>query len=120
MRGSRTIRRAQALFDHEAAGDARATNVLDAWAGPLRAAIDSVVAALDPELVVLGGGLGAFAVRALQRAPALSPWYQCPVVGARLGDEAGAIGAGLAALQAAVPARTARPALAPETADAPQ
>ncbi len=109
---------AQALFDCEAAGDARATRVLDMWAGPLRAAIDSIVAALDPELVVLGGGLGAFAVRALGRVPALSPWYQCRIVGARLGDEAGAIGAGLAALHAAVPARTTRPPLAPETADA--
>ena len=104
---------AQALFDLEAAGDARATRVLDAWAAPLRSAIDSIVAALDPELVVLGGGLGGFAVRALGRAPALSPWYECAVVGARLGDEAGAIGAGLAALAAALPARPAAPVLAP-------
>jgi glucokinase len=47
--------------------------------------------------VVLGGGLGAAAVRALERVPAVSPWFQYPVAAARLGDEAGVIGAALAA-----------------------
>jgi len=89
---------AEALFEREADGDAAASRVLDAWARPLRAAIDSAVAAVDPEIVILGGGLGGTAHRALLRAPAVSPWYQCPVTAASLGDEAGVIGAALMAL----------------------
>ena len=79
-------------------GDARATTVLNHWALPLRAAIDSIVAVLDPERVVLGGGLGRAAASALSRAPALSPWYQAPVVAAALGDKAGVIGGAWAAM----------------------
>lgn len=74
-------------------------SVLKDWASPLRAAIDSLVATLDPERVVLGGGLGAAACQALARFPAISPWYQCDVVAARLGDDAGVIGAALAGLE---------------------
>jgi glucokinase len=77
-------------------GDARAIRVIQAWAGPLRAAIDSIVATVDPELFLLGGGLGGAACAALEWAPAPSPWYQCPVRPATLGDDAGVIGAALA------------------------
>lgn len=90
--------RVQALLRAADAGDAGAGRVLDRWIGPLRAAIDSMVAAVAPELVLLGGGLGVVAHRALARAPALAPWYQCPVSAASLGDDAGVIGAGLSAL----------------------
>jgi glucokinase len=83
-------------------GDPRATTVLDHWALPLRAAIDSIVAVLDPERVLLGGGLGWAAASALSRAPALSPWYQAPVVAAALGDNAGVIGGAWAAMNPAV------------------
>lgn len=86
------------LFAREAEGDAAAARVLEAWARPLRAAIDSTVAAFDPDLVLLGGGLGHAAKRALARSPALAPWYQCPVEAAALGDEAGIIGGALCAL----------------------
>ena len=79
-------------------GDALASKVLALWANPLRAAIDSAVAAFDPELVLLGGGLGIAAHRALARFPAVAAWYQCPVEPAALGDRAGVIGAGLTAL----------------------
>ena len=89
---------ADTLFAQEAAGDAAASAILDQWVLPLRAAIDSMVAALDPEVVVLGGGLGTAAHQALARAPALSPWYRCPVTAARLGDDAGVIGAAISAL----------------------
>lgn len=75
-----------------------ADEVLRRWAGAWRDAIDTVVAALDPELVVLGGGLGAAAVEALEACrPGTSAWFECPVVAARLGDDAGVIGAGLRA-----------------------
>lgn len=87
-----------ALFEWEADGDASARAVLDAWAVPLRDAIDSMVAAFDPEMVVLGGGLGGAARRALMRAPARSSWFQYPIVAARLGDDAGVIGAALSAM----------------------
>lgn len=80
-------------------GDARATRVIKAWAVPLRAAIDSIVASVDPELFLLGGGLGATACAALEWAPALSPWYQCPVRPAVLGDDAGVIGAAFAGMK---------------------
>jgi glucokinase len=56
------------------------------------------VAVLDPDLVVLGGGLGAAAAAALEASfPVTSEWFECPVVAARLGDDAGVIGAGLRA-----------------------
>ncbi|ESY96543.1 ROK family protein [Mesorhizobium sp. LNHC229A00] len=88
------------LFARDAAGDIQARGILAAWAKPLRAAIDTTVALFDPDLVLLGGGLGRAAHKALGHAPALAPWYQCPVAPAGLGDDAGAIGAGLQALSA--------------------
>jgi glucokinase len=93
---------AEDLLRDAAHGDERASRILGQWARPLRAAIDSAVAAFDPELVLLGGGLGVAARRALKDFPAISPWYQCPVEAASLGDRAGVIGAGLSAL-AAIP-----------------
>ncbi|PDQ18993.1 transcriptional regulator, partial [Mesorhizobium sanjuanii] len=86
------------LFARDAAGDIQARGVLEAWARPLRAAIDTTVAVLDPDLVLLGGGLGRAAHKALACAQALAPWYQCKVEPAQLGDDAGVIGAGLQAL----------------------
>lgn len=88
------------LFARDAAGEIQARAILEAWARPLRAAIDTTVAMFDPDIVLLGGGLGQAAHKALGRAPAMAPWYQCPVEPARLGDDAGVIGAGLAALSA--------------------
>lgn len=90
--------RAEALLEREAHGEAVARRVLDAWALPLRAAIDSLVAAVDPDIVLLGGGLGTAAHRALARAPSRSAWYQCAVAPATLGDDAGVIGAAISAL----------------------
>ncbi|MCV3209497.1 ROK family protein [Mesorhizobium sp. YC-39] len=86
------------LFARDAAGDIQARGILEAWARPLRAAIDTTVAVLDPDLVLIGGGLGRAAHKALACAPALAPWYQCKVEAAQLGDDAGVIGAGLQAL----------------------
>lgn len=79
--------------------DAAAADVLRAWAAAWRDTIDTAVAALDPDVVVLGGGLGAEAHAALAAYAPESPssWFPCPVVAARLGDAAGVIGAGLLA-----------------------
>lgn len=88
---------AQALLD-QSAEDLLAAEVLRRWAGAWRDAIDTVVAVVDPDLVVLGGGLGVAAAAALQACfPRTSEWFACPVVPARLGDEAGVVGAGLRA-----------------------
>ena len=87
-----------ALLSNSENGDTHSSSVLALWVTPLRAAIDSAVAAFDPELVLLGGGLGNAAHRALARFPAVAAWYQCPVEPAELGDRAGVIGAGLSAL----------------------
>lgn len=38
--------------------DPQAQGVLDAWAGPLRQAIDSLITLCNPQLVVIGGGAG--------------------------------------------------------------
>ena len=87
------------LLALDAAGDKAARALLLAWAGPLRAAIDSIVAIVDPELVLLGGGLGAAAHRALAVVTvAQSDWYQCELGTAELGDDAGVIGAALSSL----------------------
>ena len=78
--------------------DVAATTVLTAWAKPLRQAIDSLLSICAPDLVVLGGGAGAGAVAALDHVPARKSWFHSPVVAAQLGDDAGVIGAALAAL----------------------
>lgn len=83
----------------DAASDQGAADLLARWIGPLRHAIDSLVAAVDPALVLLGGGLGTAAHACLVHAPAVSPWFQRPVRPAALGDDAGMIGAALRALQ---------------------
>ncbi|MDQ0474560.1 ROK family protein [Labrys wisconsinensis] len=89
---------ADRLFALEAAGDPAARRALLAWATPLRAAIESIVAVADPDLVLLGGGLGAAAQRALALVPAAADWFCCPVEAAALGDDAGVIGAALCGL----------------------
>lgn len=80
--------------------DPAADAVLARWAAPWRHAIDTVVATLDPDVVLLGGGLGVAAAAALEDIAPPSPWFACPVVGATLGDHAGVIGAGLRAFSA--------------------
>lgn len=78
-----------------------ARTVVEQWAAALRAGVDSLIAAFDPERVILGGGRGAAAAEALRRTPGASPWFRRPIVAAELGDQAGVIGAALAALDRA-------------------
>lgn len=92
--------RAEDLLDRAEAGDGAAGALLDAWAAPLERALQSLVAVADPRLILIGGGLGEAMTRALARLPQASPWFPLPVAAGRLGDEAGVIGAGLAALDA--------------------
>lgn len=80
--------------------DPAAAQVLDHWARPLRAAIDSLITIVNPDRVVIGGGAGPGMVAALARIPAAPSWFHAEVAGARLGDDAGVIGAALAGLRA--------------------
>jgi glucokinase len=91
---------AEGLVRDAHSGDAAALGVLTAWAAPLRRATDALVATLDCERVILGGGLGREAAAALALLPQVPSWYRAEVVAAGLGDDAGIVGAGLAALAA--------------------
>ncbi|MGR6430033.1 ROK family protein [Rhizobium sp. PAMB 3174] len=86
----------QALSDAAQSEDAR--SLIRNWAGPLRAAISSLSASFDPDILLLGGGLGESAVMALRQLPTETSWYDIPVAPALLGDDAGVIGAALAGL----------------------
>ncbi|SDY99961.1 Sugar kinase of the NBD/HSP70 family, may contain an N-terminal HTH domain [Micromonospora pattaloongensis] len=97
------------VFDRAAAGDARARAALDDEARYIALAVVSVAAVLDPEAVVLGGGIGS-------RAELLEPvrrWVAAlrtggPIVKtSQLGHRAGLIGAVAAARRAAI--STGRP-----------
>ncbi len=81
-----------------ARGDTSALTVLSAWARPLRAAIDTLIATCNPDIVLLGGGAGAAAAAALARFPAAPSWFQADIAAARLGNDAGVIGAALSCL----------------------
>jgi glucokinase len=85
--------------------DPAARGVILAWAAPLRRAIDALIATCAPDLVVLGGGAGAAAVAALATVRPRASWFDAPVVAASLGDDAGMIGAALAALPRPQPKR---------------
>ena len=83
------------VFDLAAAGNDDARRVLHQWAAPLRAALDNIAATMDPEVILLGGGLGCDAARALADLPAVAPWFCPAILPAKLADDAGVIGAGL-------------------------
>jgi hypothetical protein len=76
-------------------GNAGAVGVLSRWALP-PGGDRQLVAVLDPERAVLGGGLGWAALGLAFRA-AVSSWYQA-VVAAALADNAGVIGGAWAAM----------------------
>lgn len=91
------------------AGKQRAVDVIHAWAEPLRAAIWTLSAAFNPDAVVIGGGMGRAATKALDFLPRPNGWYGVEVLTAALGDDAGVIGAAIASLEAigrVVPAGT--------------
>lgn len=86
-------------------GDPDAAVVLERFARWVAAGLGGLIAVLDPEVIVLGGGLAAISDRfvALVRQalpPAVMGWVHrppVPVVAAQLGPEAGAVGAALVA-----------------------
>jgi predicted NBD/HSP70 family sugar kinase len=91
------------VFDLAAAGDADARAVVEHVASRLGAAIATVCAIIDPELVVLGGGIGAnpLLLRPVRGAAAALVPITARIETSRLGDRAALQGAIAVALQAA-------------------
>lgn len=79
-------------------GDTRAETILTLWADPMKRALQTLMAIVDPTKVIIGGGLGVDMARAVNRNSPQNTWFNRPIVAARLGDNAGVIGAGLAGL----------------------
>ncbi|MQB41289.1 ROK family protein [Rhizobium sp. ICMP 5592] len=86
------------IFEMATEGNGTARAVLHAWASPLRTALDNIAATMDPDVILLGGGLGCDAARALADLPAVAPWFRPTILPAKLGDDAGVIGAALSTL----------------------
>ena len=99
-RGS--ISSAHEVFELAASGDAIAREVVDHVASRLGAAIATVCAILDPELVVLGGGIGSnpLLLRPVRGAAAALVPITARIETSLLGDRAALQGAIAVALQA--------------------
>jgi glucokinase len=83
------------IFNAADAGDAQAAKVIDQVIRDFAVGVASIVALLDPGLVVVGGGIGAregLAARLESHVTELCP-TQCKVVTSILGERAGVIGA---------------------------
>ena len=102
--GTRDARDPDAVFDAARAGDAAALSAVHAEAGRLAHAVASIAATLDPELVILGGEIGAHADLLLDPLydvlETLTP-LRPPVVAAALGRDAVLLGAITTALSTA-------------------
>src|SRR3954468_19452947 len=95
---------AETVFAAARSGDERAVAAVDAEAGRLALVVGSVAAILDPELVILGGGVGANAdllrPRLERRLEGLSP-LQPQIAEGELGTDAVVLGAIATALERA-------------------
>lgn len=88
--GATQLRSARSVFAAAAAGDRAARRVVAGEAEIVAHALASIVAVVDPELVVLGGGIGAadgFAAEVAERLGRLAPVVP-DVRPSALGDEA--------------------------------
>jgi predicted NBD/HSP70 family sugar kinase len=75
-RAGTRLRSARSVFAAAAEGDERARNVVAGEAAVVAHALASIVAVVDPELIVLGGGIGrapGFAAEVGARLAGLSP-----------------------------------------------
>ena len=91
---------AVAIAERAGAGDAAARATLERHADRLASALSAVVDVVDPDVIVLGGGLSNLAglaerVQALLPSRVFSDVCTTPVVRHRLGDSAGVRGAAL-------------------------
>jgi predicted NBD/HSP70 family sugar kinase len=101
MRGALTAER---IFNAAKAGDATALATVQAEAERLAVVVAAVAAIIDPELIVLGGGIGANAdvlLPHLERAVARLTPLQVPVRLSGLGHDAILLGAIATALDTA-------------------
>ena len=87
--------RADTLIERATGGDKAASDVVKLWAAPFQRALETLASAFDPQLIVIGGGLGQDMAAALTRIDSKSSWFNLPVETPKLGDDAGVIGAGL-------------------------
>lgn len=91
---------ARAIAERAAGGDAGARRILDAWLEVFGRALANVVNVLDPDVIVLGGGLSNLDVLYDAGAAAVGRWVFSDAPAVRLvrnalGDSAGVIGAAL-------------------------
>ncbi|GAB3976856.1 ROK family transcriptional regulator [Actinoallomurus acanthiterrae] len=87
---------AEFTFEMAREGDAAAVGAVEAFAGSLANGLITIVTPLDPELVVIGGGLskaGDLLVDPIQRRLGEVCLFPPGVVASRLGDESIALGA---------------------------
>jgi glucokinase len=108
--GGGTARRAEEVFAAAAHGDPAATALVDDAARTLGTGIALLVNVLDPEAVVVGGGLGSADSGYFSSAVSWARQYMysdtaraIPITHAELGADAGVIGAALVGLLAPVP-----------------
>lgn len=101
------VERAEEVVAAESRGDLAAIEVLEEAAQVLGSFLALLVGVVDPEVLVLGGGIGASAgpyVEAVVRWARRYIWAEhvrgLPIRRAALGSAAGMIGAGVAALEA--------------------
>ena len=105
--GDPELVRGEHVGDAAQAGDPGALAVIDDFAWWVALGVANLVNILDPEIVVIGGGLVELGdvlldpVRSKYGDLVLAPQHRSavPIVAATLGERAGAIGAGLLALQ---------------------
>ena len=94
-------------------GDPDATEVIERFAWWVGHGLANLIALLDPDLIVLGGGLAAISDRFIPQVRQLvaeqvmgGPYRpEVPIVAAQLGPEAGAVGAALVAWDAVAAGR---------------
>ncbi|MDR0928910.1 MAG: ROK family glucokinase [Oscillospiraceae bacterium] len=93
---------AKAVIDAARAGDPAAVEAFDAYTTHLANGIITIISFLDPELIVLGGGVsraGAFLLEPVQKKVEAGKFFKTlpagKVVLASLGNEAGLIGAAM-------------------------
>ncbi len=97
---------AKEVFDAAAAGDPAAKEAVSTFSHMLAFGLAQITCVLDPDLIVLGGGLSASAdvflddVTRLYREFAFRPCRDVPIGVASLGNSAGIFGAARFALQA--------------------
>lgn len=101
-------RDAQAVFAAAAAGEPRARALVARMADRLGAALATAINLLDPDVVVIGGGVARAGEPLLEPVRRAAERYALPshrrglrIVAAELGERAGVVGAGLLAWQVA-------------------